>query len=585
MASFFSKKFLWFFLLNFFIVFFINVIAYFFSNQIDINLFITILAYLVIFSFIAIIADLLFYSIKNIYQKKHNYYIFLCLLIIFFYTKFNYFWEYFYFRYENYVQFKMYFLDSFQLSLNYLIWDFRNFNWVVLINSIKEFLIPVGITQQYIYAFFNFIGAIYLYKIFRLFSKDNLVPMLLVFVFLWIEQIFIASFTITYVNIIISSFIIFLYYLFYLEKNKNTYGYIFYTLSYLFLITSRPDFFFLALIIEFLNAYFKWKNIISLFKNIFFYVFLIPYYFVINNYLLFNIHKDVWLLWGTYSDNNFWTILLSTFFSGDFFYKIYTNIIIISKDLFFSFIFLFVVWYFSYLVYHKKIKNIFSYIFLLLYALFFFFIVIFIHIEWFDHSIFKYFPIIYITFFILFGLFLLKILKWVHKEEIKEKIYMGIILLLIINLWNSLYSYNKFVDMISQWQHFDYDYKISMNARSYDALYNTNILFHKVHLEGKIKKECRVILIWDMSHEYNSLFPENIWLYKNKGREIIQNIKNEKCINLFVFSERHASDQFQLNKELFSGIQQNFDTEIMYDRYIEDKFWLNLYIMKNKNVK
>lgn len=580
-----NKKFIGLFALNFFIVFFINIIAYFFSNQININLFVYTLAYCVIISFLLIIWELIFSTWKQLWNRDYNLFFFILLLSFFFYLKFKYYWEYYYFRYENYVQYKMYFLDTFSQTLNYLIWDFRNFNGVVIVNYFKDIVPSLANTQHYLYLFFNFIWAIYLYRLFKLFSKDRILPILLVFIFLWIEQIFITSVTITYVNIIISAFIIFLYYMFYLEKNKTTYGYIFYTLSYLFLITSRPDFFFLAIVIEFLNAYFKQKSIITFIKNIWFYIFLVPYYFIINKYLLFNIHKDVGLLWTTHTNENFWSIFINKFFSIEIFQKLQHNVYIVYKDLFFTFIFIITILLFIYLYKKNKIKNPFSYLFLFIYSVIFFLIVIFIHIEWFDHSIFKYFSIIYVTIYILFWLLILKLLTVIESEDAREKIYIWILLLLFLNIWNSLYSYNQFRDTIKNNWKITYDYWITMNARSYDALYNTNILFHESILEWNMKQNCKTVLVWNMSHEYNSLFPENPSLYLNKWKESYTNISNEKCINLYVFSERFSNKKYELNSEIYNSIHDNFIIERVYDRFIDSDVWLNLYIFNNKNVK
>ena len=394
--------------------------------------------------------------------------------------------------------------------------DFRNFNWVILINLFKDILPKEGITQYYIYSFFQFISGIFLYRIFNLFSKDKILPILLVFLYFWIEMFFIISQTITYVNIILPAFIIFIFYLFNLEKNKNFLGYLFYLFSYLFLITSRPDFFFLALIIEVLNAYFKNKNIISLWQNIFFYIFLIPYYFIINNYLLTHISEDEWLLWKTYEIDNFWYIIFDKIFWEEMINKIIWNIQIIWNDyLFILFLFIVIIWN-IYLFLIKKQKNIFNTLFLFIYSIFFFFIVILIHKEWFISSFFKYFSMIYLIIFILFWILILKLFSINRNKDLKIFWYITLGVFIIFNYNISLWNYNILLEYtyswVNKWELFKRYNKLGIwNLKIYDRIYDIlwyqNILY-KTKILNNLKNSCNNILIWKFEHDYTQLFPD-----------------------------------------------------------------------------
>jgi hypothetical protein len=90
-----------------------------------------------------------------------------------------------------------------------------------------------------------------------------------------------------------------------------------------------------------------------------------------------------------------------------------------------------------------------------------------------------------------------------------------------------------------------------------------------------------------MHEKYNLLFSENSELFKNDGKIYIEDLKNYKCINLYVFSEMRViyENEYIINEKLLPYINENFDEVIMYDKYIDKKFKLNLYIMDNKNVK
>jgi|SaaInlV_120m_DNA_4_1040238.scaffolds.fasta_scaffold01074_4 hypothetical protein len=583
----FSKKYIFILILNIFLVVFINIIAYLFNYQVNLNIFIYILAFLVIISFIAIIIELCTYIFKEI--KNRNYYLswFLLFLFIFFILKFYYFWDYFYFRYENYLHFSDYFLKSFSTILNNLLFDFRNFNWVVLINTFNNFFPSEGYSQYYIYNFFQFLSWIFLYRLFNLFSKDKLLPILLVLIYFWIEFFFIISYTISYVNIILASFIIFLFYLFKLEKEKDTPSYIFYILSYLFLITSRPDFFFLALIIEFLNSYLKTKNIISLWKNIFFYIFLIPYYFIINNYLKIHISTDTWLLWKTYETDNFWYIFFDKLFSNEAINTLLLNIKFIFSDILFFILFLFIFVSFILFLFLRKYKNYFNIIFLFTYSIFFFFIVISIHREWFLDSFFKYFSIIYLIIFIIFWLFILKIWNFLKKHDHKIMLYIILLVFFIFNIQSSISNYNKLIYYVYSWYSSEAIFELAtnklynnINYNIYKTLIYNNILYKNTFLEQEINNWCKNILMWDFSNDYNQLFSE----YRLKPR-YYKYVENKECINYISIREWNYINFTNIDNKLLKIINDDFEIVRVYDKYIDDKFWLNLYILKNKNVK
>jgi len=584
----FSEKYIYILFLNIFLVVFINIIAYLFNLQINLNIFLYVLAFFVIAWFLLILIELLFYVFKEI--QKPNYYFlwFLLLLTLFFIIKIYLYWDYFYFRYENYLHFSDYFLINFNTVLHNLLYDFRNFNWVVLINFFNFILPTEGVTQYYIYNFFQLLWWIFLYRLFSLFSKDKILPILLVFIYFWIEFFFIISYTISYVNIILSSFIIFLFYLFNLEKKKDTSSYIFYILSYLFLITSRPDFFFLALIIEFLNSYLKTKKIISLWKNIFFYIFLIPYYFIVNNYLKIHISSDSWLLWKTYETDNFWYIFFDKFFWSEAINTLILNIKFIFNDILFSLLFLSVVLLFIIFAYIKKYKSYSNIIFLFIYSVFFFFIVIFIHKEWFLDSFFKYFSIIYLIIFIIFGLFILKIWKYLKKQDHMILLYIILLVFFIFNIQNSVSNYNKLNYHIYHWYNDWTDFSLNINKlydemniyhKIYVTLIYNNILYKNDFLENEIANWCKNILMWNFSHDYNQLFNE----FKLKP-SYYNNIEEEWCINYISVNEWNYINFINNDEKLLKTINNNFIIDKVYDKFIDDNFWLNLYTLKNKNV-
>jgi len=591
----FSKKYIFILLLNIFLVVFINIIAYLFNYQINLNIFIYMLAFFVIIWFMLIIIELWFYIFNEI-KKKNNYLLFfLYLLLLFFIFKLYFFWDYFYFRYENYQNFNSYFLVSFNSALLNLLSDFRNFNWIVLVNLFKDLLAKEWITQYYLYSFFQFISAIYLYRIFNLFSKDRILTILLIFLYFGIEMFFIISQAITYINILLPAFIIFIFYLFNLEKNKNFLWYLFYIFSYLFLITSRPDFFFLALVIEVLNAYLKNKKIISLWQNIFFYIFLIPYYFIINNYLLTHISSDQALLWKTYDTNNFWHIAYDKIFWEEIINKFVQNIQIISYDYMFLFFLLIVIVWNIFLFIVKKQKFIFNILFLFLYSIFLFFIVIFIHDEGFINSFFKYLSIIYLIIFILFWLLILKVSE-VYKDK-NVNIFLNIFLLIsiIFNYSITLGNYNKLSYYIESWNLYlseAWYYSLWEETKwvyefIYDRLIVENILYHKLYLDDKFNKECKSIVIWNFAHNYNYMSIEyNIWMIWNKYD--IESLINLECLNIFVINEFKVENKSYITNNpdnYFDKLNNYFNITGFYDRHITNDLWLNLYILKSKDAK
>jgi hypothetical protein len=400
---------------------------------------------------------------------------------------------------------------------------------------------------------------------------------------------FIISQTITYVNIILPAFIVFIFYLFDLERNNNFLWYWLYLFSYLFLITSRPDFFFLALIIEILNAYFKNRNIITLWQNIFFYIFLIPYYFIINHYLLTHISQDEWLLWRTYETDNFWYIIYDKIFWEEMLNKIIQNIQIIWNDyLFILFLFIVIIWnIFLFLI--KKQKNIFNILFLFIYSIFFFFIVIFIHKEWFIESFFKYFSMVYLIIFILFWILILKLFSINKDKDFKILWYIILGVFIIFNYNISLWIYKKLNNYLINWDLYLSEkwFYILWNSTRwiYEHIYNKIIVENILYKSVIIKNKCKILVNWKFNNKYNRLYLEYWNIYLNWLSYNISDLKESKCVMIYNINSMWYSN-FKINNTfVMSELNNYFIVKKVIDKYINDDFWLNLYILKNKNAK
>lgn len=579
------KKFVFILLLNILLVFIINLIAYFFSTKSNTYYFYYILVWFVIITFILIIFDVLKYIYNKIINKDHNFYLFLFLLSALLIFKIYFLSNYFYTRASNIFSFELYFLKDFGDLWKYILNDFRDFNWAVLINFVNNILPKTVATQFYIYTFFQFLGWIYLYRLFKLFTSNKLLVLLLTFLYFGIQMFFIIAQTLEYINILLSSFIIFIFYIFYLESKKSWKSYIMYFSSYQFLITSRPDFFFLSLIIEALNSYFSSKKIISLTQNILFYILLIPYYFVINNYLLNNFSSDKWMLYITNNTSNFWYTFFDNFFWYEMINKFFINIKLIINDYIFLLMLIFIFISFIYFNYYKKVKNKFSEIFLFSYMIFFFFIVIFLHREWFINSFFKYISVIYIIVYIIFWIFIIKFDDVIKNKTKRNFLYTWLFLFLVLNYSISLWNYFKLDKNLNIWTELKKYHEIDKikNQTIYDRINNVifdeNILYYKDFLNKYIKSECKKVLIWKFYYSYNSLYPE-YWVLPWEGS--IENLKNEKCIILIDVYEwfNNYSNKENINLDT---LKEYFNDKLLTERIIEKDFRIFIYELKKKN--
>jgi len=433
--------------INISIVTIINIIAFFLSSQINIAPLLHLLSFGILLSFSLILYDMFYYILSEIYKKNTPFCIFVLLLIIYFILQFTLLKWYFFFRYENIEQFFYAFERSYDQILAIMLNDFRNINGIVLLSSIKS-IIPNTWNIVYIfYSFFQFIGWVYLYRTFSLLSKNAIACILLTFLYFGIEIFFNISQTLTYLNLIIPSFIIFIYYILHLNTQKNHYSYALYFLSYFFLICWRPDFFFIALIIEFLNAYFSNKWVISIKKNILFYVLLIPYYFIITEYLSRNLFGDQPLLWQTYDTSNFWSIFIDTASRRNFLDTLTENMSIIIQDYMFMFFLLSYIVCFVYMSIYRKISWNFITFFLITYTVWYFLIVILIHEEWFIYSSFKYFSLIYLMIYILFSIFILQLTDSLKTYK-KIYIYISLWIFVFMNFFISISNHFSLVSFL-----------------------------------------------------------------------------------------------------------------------------------------
>jgi len=432
-----SKKFFSILLLNVIIVFIINFFAFIYSAHIDLQYVSYILIAMIVIAIVAILVELLYFLYQQIRSWDRKTLIFLWCIWLFFLLKEYFFWEYFFFRFANSYHFARYFEYMFYDVALFATEDFRNYNGMVLINLLKSIIPNTWDSIYYIYTVFQFIWTLFLYRLLSSFSKNNLLIIWLILLYYSIEIFFVISITMTYVNIILPSFIIFIYYIFHLDKKQNTFSYVMYFLAYIFLITWRPDFYFIAIIIEFLNAYLSDKKIISVKQNILFYILLIPYYFIVNSYLLNRVFDDRGLVWEVYPTDNFWKIFIDRTLGNEMIQRAFRDIEFILTNEVFIITFIITNILVAYLYLYKKSTHWFYISFLLIYTLLYFCIVIFIHEEGYKYSHFKYFSLIYIIYYIVLCISLLK-LDTLLQKKYKIILYTTLCLFISFNFYNSV---------------------------------------------------------------------------------------------------------------------------------------------------
>lgn len=582
--------------LNISLVVLINSIAFFWWDKFNINYFLYLLIFLVYAWFFFILSELFYYFYKEINKKNYYLLIFLLALTLFFILNIKITGQYYYYRLENYNFFEEIFwkYDFNTMIINKLS-DFTYLNLSLLISPIRGILPEKWVTIYHIYLFFQFIGWIYLYRIFSLFSKEKIFTIIYVFLYFWIEFFWLLNHTLTYVNIIVNSFIIFLFYLFCLEKEKNNKNFYLYIFAYIFLITWRPDFFFLSLIIELLNAYFRSNNIISLKNNFIFYILLIPYYFIINRYLLIDVNTNVSLIWHSSDTNNFWYIIVNKVFWDWILDKFFININFLFNDKLFTIMLFILTILLIYVLMIKKLKNIFSIVYLIMYALFYFFVVTYVHEEGFVNSSLKYLSLIYLIIYLVIWLLIIKVYKkFGDKIFVKIWIYTILFLFIWFNYYGTIINYCKFNNILYNWETdwvFIKKFKgkhniddINVIDRIYEILYRENILYYRNYIVSKLDNDCKKILVWNFKHEYNQLYSE-FRILPSKYLSYFD-FYNKKCLVLLtVFEDSNKLNYVKLDDNIQKYIDSNYKEVKNYNRFIEKWLWIDISIMKNINAK
>lgn len=428
------------FLLNIFIVILLNILGFNFSWNINIvTKFFFATVYISFFYICFATLKFIFLEFKTNFKES----IFTILFfIIIYYIFFILFWEYFFFRYENIQNFRYYFDRNIISTPQLILDDFRNVGTILIYTIFQPYLSEKWDTIYFINSLFQILGGFYLLKLFKIFSKNFYLILICIISFFSFHLFFLSMHTLEYVNVIIPIFIIYIYSIISLEHNHNKSLFSLYISSYIFLISLRPDFFFLSLIIEFFNAYLYHTKRISFLKIVLFYIFLIPYYIVINYYLLWNIHKDVWLTWAIYHTQNYWHIFIDRVFSSWILEKLSWNVQYLFDD---KILIFFVLASLIGIFYSVKMKkNVFWISFLFFYCIIYFFIVVYIHKEWFIYSSFKYASIIYLIMFINTIILLLEL-------DNDKRLYKIIPFFCIIFLWISfINSWNWYYQTISK---------------------------------------------------------------------------------------------------------------------------------------